>query len=378
MRIERIRTLKEAKKIIPSWHNITKSYQTKDCLLLPEWYLAYWKILPPSERAELILFYEEQLVGILPVCFVKRGLIQAVHIMGQPHFIGRSDFIIKAGYEDACLSTFVDWLKKKRRWHIVYFRNFGLFSSNPEILKRCTRQAKFRCDTIRGSANRFLPLNQYSDIENYLQSMFTGTRRHSFRKQERRLTKHSSFEWLIHTDKAKAPVDELIELDLRKQQRSGLPGKCYFFLPGKRDYFQTVTASLPDAVDLLGVTLRVDGNDAAKIITFQYDKKLFCYLNMFDPSYSKLSPGLQNFKKLIELAIQSNVEELDFMMGDHAYTQKFTNHQRQGMHLYILNDGVLSNMLDYYYRYIKPAGRTVKTKFPGLHKRWLRFKKLQP
>lgn len=374
MRIERITSITEAEKIIPEWRDIVSVSMNSDIFHFPEWYMAYWKLLPSSAAAELILFYEETLVGILPVVWAQKEPFRSIHLMGQPHFIARSDFILSAGFEKKCLKAFVTWLSRNKKWHMVYFRNFGEFTDNPEILKKYSEQAGMRCGTITGSLNYYVPLEKYSDINDYQQEIFTSKRRKSFRNQRNRLNKFKSVEWQMDTRIDSEQFNEMIKLDLLKKEY-GLDYQCYFLLPEKREFLYDVLESIRDKVEIQKITLKIENEAVASIICFLHGRKLFAYQTAFDPHFSRISPGLQVCLKMIETAISSGLAEADLMIGEQDYKTNFTTQSRQCKHFYILNRSWTANILHCYYQWGKPITKKLKNTFPTLHEQWQGYKR---
>ena len=65
--------------------------------------------------------------------------------------------------------------------------------------------------------------------------------------------------------------------------------------------------------------LLLDGERAASLLCFRYEDTVFVYNCGYDPRFSRLSPGLAVFARVIEEAMSDGYRRFDFLRGEEDY-----------------------------------------------------------
>ena len=84
---------------------------------------------------------------------------------------------------------------------------------------------------------------------------------------------------------------------------------------GTRDQLWLMTFELND--EIVGVEY-----------AFEYNKRLSLFQTGFDPSHANLAPGHLMMSRLIEMAIEAGVQEIDLLKGDYEYKDSYASEQR--------------------------------------------------
>lgn len=374
MRIEIINTIQAMEKIVPAWRRLAVASPVKDIFLMPEWYISYWKTLPGGMDIRFLLFLDNELSGILPIYFSRRGPFQLIRFFGQPHFVHRSDFILSPEKTNECLKAFVQWIKNRNDWDMVEFKNFSMFSNHAEILKEHCNSVNLICKSSEGSLNYYLSNRSYENFDGYWQSGLSKGQKTRFRRMQSRLKKMQSVSWQ-HTDRIhKRLLNRLMEIDQDKKFQHKID-RSYFSFPGKILFFKELSKSIQPPVELQIITLSIENQLASYIIGFFYAGKFFLYQSAYNSKFYKISPGAQSLLEAIKIGFNSGMQEIDLLMGDHGYKTKLKPESRRSENLIIFNRRLPSFVLKTHYDWLKPLGRKLKEKFPFIEKQLVTYKR---
>ncbi len=111
------------------------------------------------------------------------------------------------------------------------------------------------------------------------------------------------------------------------ERRAATDAPSLFLDPGMREFFRALVRSLPLEWLLFSVVLFND-EPIAMHFGFEYGGRITWYKPAFDTKYAKHSPGEVLIKYLLEYALERNVQELDFTIGDEPFKYRFANHTR--------------------------------------------------
>jgi CelD/BcsL family acetyltransferase involved in cellulose biosynthesis len=375
MRIEILNTMDAIKNLMPAWRRLAASSPVKDIFLMPEWYLSYWKTLPEGMDVRVLLFWaNDELSGILPIRFSRRGPFKIIRFFGQPHFIHRSDFILSPEKNDECLKAFVQWLNSRNDWDMVEFKNFSMFSDHAEMLKKHCEFINLKCKSIEGSLNYYLPNRSYENFDDYWQSYLSKRDKKRFRHMRNRLKKIKTVSWKNMDRIHERLWNRLMEIDQNKKFQHEID-RSYFSFPGKALFFNELSKFIQPPVQLQIITLSIEDQLASYIIGFSYAEKLFLYQTAYNSKFYRVSPGVQSLLKAIKIGFNSGMQEIDLLMGDQEYKTNFKPESRRAENLMIFNRRLPSVLLKTHLNWFKPMSRKLKQKFPVIEKQLVKYKR---
>ena len=102
-----------------------------------------------------------------------------------------------------------------------------------------------------------------------------------------------------------------------------------------REFHNTIAKSFFNQGWLRLFLLRIDGSIKAALYTFEYDKILFGYQMGYDPNLSEYSIGRLMILWSVKYAIESNLDEYDFLRGRSMYKYQFTNDIRNNVSIFV-------------------------------------------
>jgi CelD/BcsL family acetyltransferase involved in cellulose biosynthesis len=102
-----------------------------------------------------------------------------------------------------------------------------------------------------------------------------------------------------------------------------------FIEPRESDFIRDVVHTVAPTGRLVFSAVIFNGMPIAFHLGFHDRDRFLWYLPTFDIAHIKHSPGEVLLKSLLEYAIDRNVREFDFGLGEEPYKYRFSNHARR-------------------------------------------------
>ena len=77
---------------------------------------------------------------------------------------------------------------------------------------------------------------------------------------------------------------------------------------------------------------------------FEYNKRLSLFQTGFDPEQAHLAPGHLMMARLIEMAIDAGIQELDLLKGDYDYKDSYASQKRFTVDVDVVQGPVASTL----------------------------------
>jgi CelD/BcsL family acetyltransferase involved in cellulose biosynthesis len=171
----------------------------------------------------------------------------------------------------------------------------------------------------------WIDLASHGDWEGYLASRSSHLRKR-LRWLERRLARDHDVR-VRRTETSEtlaADVDALFELHDRRWQ-----GESSLESPRARSFHAAFAAAALDRGWLRLWFLELDGEPVASWYGWRLGERYSFYNGGFDPSRSKLSPGLVLLARVVEAAFEEGAQIFDFLLGDESYKARFADRTRE-------------------------------------------------
>lgn len=310
------------------WNALLSRTRFRTLFLTHEWQTTWWRHLGEGDLW-IVAWREPQtnkLVGIAPlyrVTFAEgelAGKIQ-LNIVGCIQVSDYLDILVDESCEDAVYADFAAWLLSPEApaWDLVDLCNLPEESSTWTAMPQLFAQAGLAVRTFQEDvAPQFkLPLH----YETYLNEQVEKKQRHEIRRKQRRAEREADigFYFVGREQSLEAEVDDFIAL-----QRASRADKSEFMTPSMRRFFHAAARMLFDAGWLRLSFLTINGEKAASLFAFEYDRRFLLYNSGYDPdAYAQLSPGWVQLAYVIQYAIAVGDTHFDFMQGDEAYKYYF-------------------------------------------------------
>ena len=310
------------------WNRLLKRSRANVFFLTYEWQTTWWEALGTGDLW-IVAFRTpdtDELVGIAPLYLTEResGAYAGKRVFTLVGCIEVSDYLdllIAQGWETAVYTALLAWLHSPEApaWDVVDLCNLPevslTYSTFPPLAEAAGHAVQVLQEDV---APQFvLPLH----YETYLQEQVDKKQRHEIRRKQRRAEREAEIGFYIvgKEHSLEAEVDDFVAL-----QRASREDKADFMTPPMRRFFGAVARRMLDVGYLRLCFLTINGEKAATLYAFEYDRKFLLYNSGYDPdAHSQLSPGWVLLAYSIQYAIAAGCRVFDFMQGDEEYKYRF-------------------------------------------------------
>lgn len=322
------------------WNRLVKRSRYNTIFLTHEWQTTWWHNLGEGDLWIVALRAPEtnELVGIASLYLLQhqRGRHAGKRVLSLVGCIEVSDYldlIVMRGWEEHVYHDLLNWLcgATAPAWDVLDLCNLPedslTYRTFAQCCESCGLQAQISQEDV---APQFaLPLH----YETYLQERVDKKQRHEIRRKQRRAERETEvgFYMVNQSHSLEAEVDDFIAL-----QRASREDKADFMTPQMRRFFGAVARSMLDAGYLRLGFLTLNGEKAATLFAFEYDRKFLLYNSGYDPdAHSHLSPGWVLLAYTIQYAIAAGCQLFDFMQGNEEYKYRFGSHDYKVMRVIV-------------------------------------------
>lgn len=310
------------------WNAVVQRSKSNTLFLTREWQSTWWKHLGEGDLWILALREGEnnRLVAIAPfyrVTFTEGELAgkRQMCLVGCIEVSDYLDLIIEEGWEEEACAAITEWLHgpDAPEWDLVDLCNLPEESQTWRIMPEYLAQAGLAVRTFQEDvAPQFtLPLR----YEEYLQNQVEKKQRHEIRRKQRRAEREAEVDFVVVGAQhcLEAEVDDFVAL-----QRASRTDKSLFMTPEMQRFFQAAARVLYDAGWLRLCFLTLNGEKAASLYAFEYNRRFLLYNSGYDPQlHAQLSPGWVILSYAIQYAIACGCRVFDFMQGGEEYKYRF-------------------------------------------------------
>ena len=332
-------------RLAREWDELLDASEQRVYFLRYGWNRLWWQKLRPAGARLFVITVRDggRLAGLAPFYLRERRTAGIPHVRDLL-FIGTGiyaqtgeylDLIARRGHEREVAEAVAALLLRSQDWDRLCLNEIPAASLILPHLRRALGD-----DAEVHLAGRSHYITTTGDWEDVLANLSGATRknllyetRRLFRSQACRLRRVET------DDELEAALDALVRLHQARWNAKGEPGS--FAIPGFEGFLRdTARRSLRE--DRLRMwTLEADGRMAAALIGF-YDNGMVHYFQAgFDPQLARLSVG----RVMLGLCIRDCVADesvclLDFMGGNNAYKDEWTQAVRETVALTCLRPGV--------------------------------------
>lgn len=310
------------------WNQLVKRSHFNNFFSTYEWQTTWWEHLGEGELW-IVAFrcaVSNRLVGIVPLYLVtitsgpdagKREL----NLVGCIEVSDYLDIITEDGYEQAIYTATFDWLMSPGapQWDIFDLCNLPEISHTYRKLPAIFAGGGLDVEVFQeDTAPQFKLPRRYED---YLQDQVDKKQRHEIRRKQRRAEREAVIGLTLIDQQhvLEAEVDDFVAL-----QRASRADKADFMTPEMRRFFLAVARKMLSINALRLFFLTINGEKAATMFAFEYDRRLWLYNSGYDPeAHAQLSPGWVMLAYVIQYAIAAGCRVFDFMQGNEEYKYRF-------------------------------------------------------
>lgn len=322
------------------WNSVLRRSRFNSLFLTHEWQTTWWHNLGQGDLW-IVAFRRgdtHELVGIAPLYRIQRREGPAagqyeLHLVGCVEVSDYLDIIVARGWEDAVYAALLEWLHSPAapHWDALDLCNLPQDSLTYTVLPPLVTEAGLAVEVFQeDTAPQFtLPFR----FDDYLQNQVDKKQRHEIRRKQRRAEREAvAGIYLVGSQHSlEAEVDDFVAL-----QRASRHDKADFMTPEMHRFFLAAARRMLEVGRLRLMFLTLDGEKAATLYAFEYDRRFWLYNSGYDPeSHAQLSPGWVLLSYAIQYAIATGCRVFDFMQGDEEYKYRFGGQDYKVMHVVV-------------------------------------------
>jgi CelD/BcsL family acetyltransferase involved in cellulose biosynthesis len=314
--------------LAPEWNALLKRSRFDNFFSTYEWQTTWWDNLGTGALWIVALRRADTkaLVGIAPLYLItlqsgpdagKRQL----NLVGCIEVSDYLDLIVEQGWEHSVYEHLLRWLQgpEAPAWDIFDLCNLPEVSPTYRDLAALYAASGLQVEVFQeDTAPQFTLPRRFED---YLQNQVDKKQRHEIRRKQRRAEREATIGLMLVGKQhvLEAEVDDFVAL-----QRASREDKAEFMTPEMRRFFLAVARRTLDMGVLRLFFLTINGEKAATMFAFEYNRRFWLYNSGYDPqAYAQLSPGWVILAYVIEYAIAAGCSVFDFMQGNEEYKYRF-------------------------------------------------------
>lgn len=335
------------------WNALLRRSRINTIFLTYEWQTVWWEMLGRGELW-IVAFRREdndELVGVVPLFLElhtdgERAGRRHFHLVGCIEVSDYLDFIIARGWEEQVYAGLLDWLDSADApaWDGMDLCNLPQDSVTYELFPPFLQQAGYRTQVFDEDTAPQFPLPMR--YEQYLHDQVSKKQRHEIRRKQRRAEREADVRFYI----VGGPVGEQSEFEAIERfeaevrdfialQRASATDKNAFMTPEMQRFFMTMARRMFEAGYLRLCFLTLNGEKAAALFAFEYERQFLLYNSGYDPAaHAQLSPGWVLQAYCIQYAIAVGCHKFDFMQGDEEYKYRFGGRDYRVLRLIVRRD----------------------------------------
>ncbi|MEA3264396.1 MAG: GNAT family N-acetyltransferase [Pseudomonadota bacterium] len=302
----------------------------------PNPFFESWYLLPalrahdPAGEVQVFCFYQDaELAGLIPLARLPRYYGKPIpHWSAWMHgncFLGAP--LVAKGHEAAFWRALLAWTDSHAGAGLfLHLPHLPLDGPNHRALTALCAQQRRPAGLVHREERAMLA----SDLgpEAYLEAALTGKKRKELRRQFARLSELGALT-IVHS-RDNAGLEQWIE-DFLALEHSGWKGSAGSALASHHTTAQLFREALPEAAALgrlERLTLALDGEPLAMLVTFLTAPGAFSYKTAFDERFARFSPGVllqrANLAMLDDPAIAwtDSCAAADHPMIDHVWRER--------------------------------------------------------
>jgi CelD/BcsL family acetyltransferase involved in cellulose biosynthesis len=310
------------------WNALVDRSATNTIFQTLEWHASWWKTLAGSARPVVLLAEAAgELVAVAPLMLSERRHLgrkrRILEFIGN----GSSDYcdIIFDRMRPDALGSVGKWLiDNDQEWDVISLRNVPSTSTTPQYLADVFDQGGYWTD-LRPS--QLAPTRLLGDraADRALLNKKSVRRHHNALLRDGNL----EFKNCVTTAEALEYLD--VFFDQHIARRSLTDDRSQFLDPRQRAFYRELVQTLLSKGWVIFSVLLFDEAPIAFHFGFEYGGRLIWYTPSFDMAYSKQSPGEVLLNQLLTYAMERDLSEFDFSIGDEPYKYRYTNHKRRNV-----------------------------------------------
>jgi CelD/BcsL family acetyltransferase involved in cellulose biosynthesis len=296
-----------------------------------EWFDCWWRALGQENQLYLVTLWDDTvLAGIAPMMLVRRAGLRRLEFIGSPN-ADYHDFIL-GNRASELLPLLIRFLHERRvDWDMMVLRNVPTDSQTFSTLPAITRSLGLSAiDLERIACPTFEIASRPAEVRRWLE-------RYSLRRRLKQL--RSQGELGFRRCQTQDELDRYLPLFFEQyiERRQGTQSAAVFRRPEVQGFFVSLAKAMQPAGWLHFSVLECAGKPIAFHLGFEFGSRLYWYKPSFDLSMARYSPGKILLSCLIRDALDHDLREVDFTVGNEAFKARYTRKSRTNANIRVFH-----------------------------------------
>jgi CelD/BcsL family acetyltransferase involved in cellulose biosynthesis len=312
LRVTVLRNSEAAEQVVRDWTALWERCPAATTFQRPEWILSWMGAFRPEQPLIVEVRDGSRLVGIAPFLIYKERADRILGLMGG----GVSDYldilVEDNSTEDGIprtISSILSYITRSEfSWDVLNFTDLSSASTLLTVVE----------DGIRSSHHDICTQILVPPGTRHIREVISKHKYENLRNACFRLQREGAAHIELATQETLEEfLDALFEIHETRWEELGKPG---VLADEKiRVFHREVARELLRLGVLRFYGLRLNGHLVAMLYSFFEREVVYCYLQGFDPAYSKLSTGTLLLGTAIEDALHEGKKRIDFLRGQEPY-----------------------------------------------------------
>ena len=327
IRVEAIDTAWGLTTLRPQWNALLRASSADGPFLTWEWLHAWWNNLAASSSLKVVVVRDgDELIAIAPFRVALHPLpwFSRLEFLGTGH-AGSDylDLIVRSGREEDAVRAIAQWLKVQRI--TMRLDHVPEASLAARVAEHLTADG-WTSSTTPDGVCPLIPLAGHT-WDSFLATLGSAHRA-NVRRRLRGIEQQfqTRFELVTTESVRKSALEALARFHDRRFKQAG--GSSAFCTPAVRAFQDEATRRALDRGWLRMYVLRLNGEIAAVMYGFFYNRQFYFYQHGFDDRYARHSIGLVLMALTLRAALDEGAQAFDLLWGTEGYKSLWAREAR--------------------------------------------------
>lgn len=311
------------------WTELHQNSANDTVFMTWEWVTVWWEHFGHDKKLWLFQAYtpEGRLVGIAPMVVLKAGKTRLTQwktltFIGGTDPVDHLDFIIERGLEPQVLPAFLEAIRKHHQWEVLRISHIPPYSPNLSLL----RASHIPWEEGQPDVAPYITLNV--DWDTYYASLskrFRQTQRRAINGLDQTYPNRWSIDVVSKPEDVHPTMLRMMELHQARWTARHEAGS--FASEQLVKFYLTSAQKLFEQGWLRLYRLHVEDKLAGVALYFVYRGRMYAYSSGVDYAIPKVTTHVLD-QTAIKDAMQTGLQEYDFLLGDEDYKQDWNSVKR--------------------------------------------------
>jgi CelD/BcsL family acetyltransferase involved in cellulose biosynthesis len=326
------------------WDEAVAADPTPNIYLTWEWVSTWWDHFGAGKELHVLVVRDaEGIVAIAPLQRARIGFGRLAIQVLQRISPEAGDYggIVLVRRQQEAVDVILDHLERAVRDRWVAMALISRLSDDDPFLRLLRSALERRSAALAAAEDELRGACPFTDVREGF-DLTAQAKKHQVGRRRRRLAEqHDDIVFTYHSGESlDAGFDRLLELHARRWAGRESEIQGLLAEPDRSAFLLDAVRALDGRGWVRLLTLSADGRPVAAELDFAYRRRMFMFKGAFDPAFGSFAPGQLLFHRMIEDALASGVEIVDWGRGDELYKRQWANGERNQVTITVTRSGL--------------------------------------